>query len=892
MSEKHDRFERYSSPQIPFSIDREIPRCISECPAFCDVKGYLELIAEGKYDEAYDLITETITLPATLGRICERPCEDECKRGYFDEPIAIRSLKRFAGNHGSETELKSTQTEKEGKIAIIGSGPAGLTGGTDLSKKGYNVTIFEKGSELGGMLRMIPEYKLPLDVLDDEIEQLQEKSEMEIERKCEVGKDKGFGTLEENYDAILLATGLPVDRALDLEGSELEGVDTALSFLKSAKSPNEDIFGEDDRVLIIGGGNTAINAARTARRFGPDVKVVYRRSEDQMPAGEKKVKRAEEEGVDFVFLASPTKILGEDEIRKVEFDLMKLGEPDESGRRRPIPIEESEMTLKADYLIWAIGQTPDTTILEESGVEIERGIVDVNPNTLETSEEGVFAAGDIVRGPATAVEAIGDGHRAAESIDRFLQGDDLEAGRKLPEKPEESKDYIDRMKEELTEATEVWGTDRAERRERPKIDPSERERNFTEVKTSLPEESAVEEARRCLACKGCQIYPGMGEEKDVDIEEAVGELMKSTDVVKCIDCGECTSSCPLTGVDEKFSPRRLVRTVLTRIRRETDEIIKGEDIWECTTCGICNDVCPYDVDFVGFVRGLRELSSKENSDPSYSEAGMVRERSKEGKLDWITEDLEVSDEGDVYYFSGCLPYLDWVYEDRKGLNLLEIPRYAVKILNSIGIVPAVSEDEVCCGHDLFWRGEKDKLEELAKNNIEAIKETGAETVVFTCPEGLRTFKEEYEEFLEEEPDLEFVHLSEFLRGKDVSFRGEWEEEKLTYHDACRMKQLNIFDEPREALKEIPEISLIEMKRTKEKAPCCGVNAMSTCSPTAKEMQIQRLNEAIDTGANRLIVPCPKCWIHFDCELSSNPDLGDDFEINELTVFLGKHLTSF
>lgn len=385
--------------------------------------------------------------------------------------------------------------------------------------------------------------------------------------------------------------------------------------------------------------------------------------------------------------------------------------------------------------------------------------------------------------------------------------------------------------------------------------------------------------------------------EEMDIDARIKKFISSTEVTKCIECGECTGSCPVAAINKDFSPRGLGVKASIGTETERKELIEGREIWLCNTCGICNAVCPYGVDFVSFVLGLREIASSQGYGPSISPClGLfLTDRIRNGscgdssKMRWVTDELEIGEEGDVYYFSGCISFLDLAYKDRKNLNLLEIPRSAVKILNSIGIVPAVSKKERCCGHDLLWVGEREKAKELARANIDAIKETGAKTVVFTCPEGLRTVKMDYENLLGEKLGLDLVHISEFLLDKDIPLRGGWGEETLTYHDSCRLKHLKIYDAPREILKKIPNVKIYEMRDTRDKSPCCGVSAMATCGPISKQMEVKRINEAKETGASNLIVPCPKCLIHLDCALSLNPSLSNGFSISEFTTTVASHL---
>ncbi len=387
------------------------------------------------------------------------------------------------------------------------------------------------------------------------------------------------------------------------------------------------------------------------------------------------------------------------------------------------------------------------------------------------------------------------------------------------------------------------------------------------------------------------------ENGEISLRKRIKDLVSETEVSKCISCGECTSACPVASIADDFSPRRMVAEAMIDTEEEARNLIESGDVWTCTTCEICNLTCPYGVDLVNFVSKIRELAADEGVTPSLSPClgAFMTRRLRTGKagnskrMNWVSNDIEVSDEGDVYYFSGCTSFLELAYKDRKNIDLGNIPRSAVKILNSVGVVPAVSKEEECCGHDLFWMGETEKARELAESNIETIRESGAETVVFSCPEGLRTFRENYEDLLDEDINLNFVHISEFLQDKDIPLRGEWEEEKITYHDSCRLKHLEIFEEPREILDRVPNVSVKEMERNREKSPCCGVSAMARCGPISREMEAEKLKEAEESGASKLVVPCSKCLIHLDCAMSENTSLVEDLEIEEFTNFLAAHL---
>jgi len=477
-----------------FTIDkREIPPCRATCPAGVNVQGYVSLITQRKFKEALELIRRDIPFPAVCGRICFHPCEAECERGKVDEPLAINALKRFIVDY--ELKLKKEKIEPipkvlEEKIAIIGSGPAGLTAAYELVKKGYPVTVFESLPEPGGMLRVgIPQYRLPKEILDAEIDYIRSLG-VEIKTNTLVGKEVTFDELSrQGYKAIFIAIGAQKCGKLGIEGEELKGVIHALDFLRETNLGKKVWLG--DRVAVIGGGDTAVDAARTALRLGAkEVFILYRRSREEMPAFSEEVEQAEKEGVKIHFLTVPRKILGkEGKATASECIRMKLGPPDESGRRRPIPIEGSEYIMELDTIIPAIGQLPDVSSLPK-GVEVDRrNTIVTDPVTLETSLPGIFAGGDAVSGPATVIEAIAAGKKAAVSIDRYVRGEDLRAGR-----GEEVK------RVELVPKEDI---ERKARQVMPILPLDKRTGNFKEVQLGFNEDMAMKEAERCLFCGGC-----------------------------------------------------------------------------------------------------------------------------------------------------------------------------------------------------------------------------------------------------------------------------------------------------------------------------------------------------------------------------------------------------
>ena len=512
-----------------FTIEKgERAPCGLTCPAGINVQGYVALAGVGKYKEALSLIWENLPLPGVLGRICPHPCEKECNRKDLDEPIAICELKRFLADqinpvrkdealdppiskeiiphaypslskevrnsNGVKAEIPIQKDEaKEERIAIVGSGPAGLTAAAFLAQKGYPITIFEALPVMGGMLYAgIPSYRLPRDILENEIKTIQSLG-VEIKTNSPIGPNLTLDDLlRQGYRAIFLAVGAHQDQKLNIPGEENPHVIPGVVFLRKANLGQKVEVGE--RVAVIGGGNVAVDAARTALRMGAkDVTIIYRRSRNEMPAYEEDIEEAHEEGIKFHLLAAPTEIVSKDgKATSLRCIRMELGEPDASGRRRPIPVQGSDFSVEVDTIIPAIGQTPDLSFLKGMGIETTpQGTIKVDPITLKTSKEGVFAGGDAVSGPWIAIEAVAAGKEAAISIDRCLRGLDLFEGRpkSKPEKARFEEIYADQPK--------------APRERMERLAFEERSKTFSEVKRGFTEEQAKREALRCLNCGLC-----------------------------------------------------------------------------------------------------------------------------------------------------------------------------------------------------------------------------------------------------------------------------------------------------------------------------------------------------------------------------------------------------
>jgi len=422
-------------------------------------------------------------------RICPAFCEQRCRRGELDQPIAIRQLKRFMADH----EIKNPWTPplleqpKDEKVAIIGAGPAGLTAALRLAQWGYKVTVYEAAPVAGGwMAQGIPEYRLPRDVLNVEIDSIR-RAGVNIVLNTALGREFTLDELFDKmgYNAVVLAIGAHRSRALGCPGEDLDGVMHATTFLKDVALGNPPQL-DGKRVAVIGGGNSAIDAARTALRLGAsEVHVFYRRRREDMPAQDLEVSEAEEEGIRFHFLTTPTRILGNGSVAALELQPQQLGEFDRSGRRRPIPIEGSEYVVDIDIVIPAIGQTPDLSCLNGDSPEVNRNYTFKVGRKLETSRPGVF---DAVLGPATVVEAVAQGNKVAMAVDEYLQNG----------QPQSKEDWLAYRTVELAHNLEDYAE--AKRPEMPTQLPQKRINNFGEIELGFSEEVAREEAKRCLRC--------------------------------------------------------------------------------------------------------------------------------------------------------------------------------------------------------------------------------------------------------------------------------------------------------------------------------------------------------------------------------------------------------
>ncbi|MCK5310980.1 MAG: FAD-dependent oxidoreductase [Desulfobacteraceae bacterium] len=501
---------------ITYCIDKkDRAPCVGACPAHVNVQGYIQLIKKGEYTKACQLIMEKIPLPGVLGRVCPHPCELECRRQELDEPVAIRDLKRFAADQVDMSTLAIPDIEeKDQKVAIIGSGPAGLTVAYDLRLKGYQVTIFEASEKAGGMLRLgIPDYRLPPEILDNEIGYIQRMG-VDIQTKTWFGTDITLESLKTSgFSSVFLGIGAHNAMSLGIHGEDIEGVIDAIKFLREINLGDRFVPGNE--VVVIGGGNVAIDAIRVAKRLGSEkLTLVYRRTEKEMPAYEDEITGAKEEGIEFLFLTSPVKVIEKHgKVTGLKCLQNKLGAPDASGRQRPEPIEESEFIISCDAIITAIGQkiNIDENLVKNDLACTSANNIITNPDTMQTNIPHVFAGGDAVTGAATVVEAIAGGHKAAEGMHNFLCGRDMT---EFETADDSLQDVQTPQYKDIPKASPFM-----QRQLLTHMNAQKRSACFDEETNGFSAELAIEESERCLNC---------------------GE---------CCECMECVSVCEANAID-------------------------------------------------------------------------------------------------------------------------------------------------------------------------------------------------------------------------------------------------------------------------------------------------------------------------------------------------------
>ncbi|WP_346355569.1 [FeFe] hydrogenase, group A [Azotosporobacter soli] len=571
--------------------------CVMTCPANIDIQLYLRHAANGNFSAALQVIKDSNPFPVVCGRVCPHPCEAQCRRSQVDSPVAINHVKRFVADLdlAAEAAWLPVKKEKSGKkIAIVGAGPSGLSAAYYSAVNGHDVTVFERQPHAGGMMRYgIPEYRLPKATLDKEIDSIKN-----LGVKIMTGKTLGthirLEELSEDFDAVYMAIGSWRATPMQVEGENLDGVWLGIEYLEHIIKGGEVKPSED--VAVIGGGNTAIDCARTALRKGAQsVKLIYRRTREEMPAESNEVEEALREGVEMLFLMAPNKITEAGTKKRLHCIKMKLGEPDRSGRRRPVPIEGSDEIIEADVIIGAIGQSTNTQFLyNDLPVKLNKwGDIEINGRSFQTSELNVFAGGDCVTGPATVIQAVAAGRHAAEAMDSFLMKGYIK---------EYNRDYsCSRGSMEDLPKWEFETLPKIARSAMPTIELAQRKGGFSEVELGYDESAARLEAARCLKC-GCAERYGCDLRKEatchgLEYKEPFHErpfipIVEDHPFIvrdhnKCISCGRCISACAeIEGPDvlayQIQQGRQLVGTKSGQPLSETD----------CVSCGQCVNACP------------------------------------------------------------------------------------------------------------------------------------------------------------------------------------------------------------------------------------------------------------------------------------------------------------
>lgn len=567
--------------------------CKRACPGETDCQGYVGLIANGEFKESLKLIKEQLPLPACIGRVCPHPCEDACRRQLVEEPVSIAYLKFFVADidlKDKEVFMPDILPATGKRIGIIGGGPGGLSAAYFLLASGHEVTIYDMMPEMGGMLRYgIPEYRLPAKVVDEEIAII-EKMGAKFVNNIKIGKDIDLKYIRKNYDAVYISIGAWKSSSLKVKGEDLPGVIGGIDFLRKVALNQPISIGE--KVAVVGGGNTAMDACRTAIRLGAkEVYLLYRRTEEEMPAEAIEIKEAREEGVTFKFLVTPEEIIPENgKASKIKLQKMELGEPDASGRRRPNPIEGEFEILDVDLVIGAIGQQVSLEGFEEIE-KTDRGTIVSDKSTFSTNITGVFAGGDAInKGADIAIKAIGDARKSSDIINSYLEGDIV---------PYEAPYVV--IRDDIVKAEDYADIEKAYCSPMPHLSAEDRKYNFEEVNLGFSAQKAIEDAKRCLECGchdvfECKLY-NYANQYDVHPEKFAGEvhyrehddehpfIVRNAD--KCILCGLCVRVCnevmdngALGLVDRGFDT--IVKPALDLKLGETS----------CISCGQCVSVCP------------------------------------------------------------------------------------------------------------------------------------------------------------------------------------------------------------------------------------------------------------------------------------------------------------
>lgn len=795
-------------------MGEETAACVATCPMHTNVKEYVRLIREGKGEEAIKVIRDQLFLPGTLGRICAHPCEGKCKWNEGKSPMAIASLKRYAADHFDREEdwNLSCKDENGKKVAVIGAGPSGLQAALELRKEGCQVTVFEKMPVRGGMLRIgIPAYRLPRTILEREISYL-DRLGVKFELNCEIGKNKPFSEILENFDSVIVAVGKQqgrVDRSLD--HWDAKGIFSAAGFLKEA-AMTQDVKESGKVVLVVGGGDVAMDCARTARRLNAAEKVYsvcLEDSYDTMASSNHEIKGALAEGVKFNHAQAIQRIHTDENGRVSGVTLKKcLSMFDENGRFAPTYDEEDTRELKVDTIVFAIGQGVEAEFAGEVLEQRPNSTFACDKDTLQsTKNEKIFVAGDASGESVIAIQALATGRRAAQSVIRFLRGEDLRSGREL----KDTWTYETKLQMPVD-----WDAITGQREDMQELDPKKRIHSFDEVALGYTKEEAEREAARCRQC----------------------------------ECKLCMKECIMLN-DYTECPKSLFKKYLEEGYENLDHMIA----YSCNECSQCTLKCPKEFNMKGIFTALKEDYAEKNNGLVPLEILKESDRTQEKEC------------GDEYCtrVDGSLQKKE-VHKKQKTKYVF-VPGCTVSAYSPKGVENIVKHLKECLGHENVgallqccgkvtrFIGETEKFEERNKKAIDILDDMGAEVIITVCPSCYKVFKET----AKNQKVIAYWDLMKNLIGIPETARGIGKGSDVVFniHDSCVTRdETSHHESVRWVLDELG-YNWTEIERNGKNTRCCGVGGM-VCSSNPELYERVYTRRANDFDQHNIVTYCGSC----------------------------------
>lgn len=795
-------------------MGEETAACVATCPMHTNVKEYIRLIREGKGEEAIKVIRDQLFLPGTLGRICAHPCEGKCKWNEGKSPMAIASLKRYAADHFDREEdwNLSCKDENGKKVAVIGAGPSGLQAALELRKEGCQVTVFEKMPVRGGMLRIgIPAYRLPRTILEREISYLDHLG-VKFELNCEIGKNKPFSEILENFDSVIVAVGKQQGRVdTSLDHWDAKGIFSAAGFLKEA-AMTQDVKESGKVVLVVGGGDVAMDCARTARRLNAAEKVYsvcLEDSYDTMASSNHEIKGALAEGVKFNHAQAIQRIHTDENGRVSGVTLKKcLSMFDENGRFAPTYDEEDTRELKVDTIVFAIGQGVEAEFAGEVLEQRPNSTFACDKDTLQsTKNEKIFVAGDASGESVIAIQALATGRRAAQSVIRFLRGEDLRFGREL----KDTWTYETKLQMPVD-----WDAITGQREDMQELDPKKRIHSFDEVALGYTKEEAEREAARCRQC----------------------------------ECKLCMKECIMLN-DYTECPKSLFKKYLEEGYENLDHMIA----YSCNECSQCTLKCPKEFNMKGIFTALKEDYAEKNNGLVPLEILKESDRTQEKEC------------GDEYCtrVDGSLQKKE-VHKKQKTKYVF-VPGCTVSAYSPKGVENIVKHLKECLGHENVgallqccgkvtrFIGETEKFEERNKKAIDILDDMGAEVIITVCPSCYKVFKET----AKNQKVIAYWDLMKNLIGIPETARGIGKGSDVVFniHDSCVTRdETSHHESVRWVLDELG-YNWTEIERNGKNTRCCGVGGM-VCSSNPELYERVYTRRANDFDQHNIVTYCGSC----------------------------------